>query len=220
MRMLIINPNTTSAMTKAIEKTARTHAASTTELVCMTAPDGPRAIETAYDSCVAAYHVLNLVSQLHCEFDAIMIACGANPGLEAARTITSRPVAGIGESAMLTACSVAEKFSVIMPAVHGGAAAGWEEVRSRGLERRCASVRMTSKNVLDGFFLDQKEMFEMLVAAGKPAVELDGANSLVLLCAGMTGTKDALERALKVPVIDGVIAATKALEQFGQAAAI
>jgi len=214
MRILVINPNTTSEMTDAIERTARAHSSPRTELECVTPPSGPKAIETAYDVAIATYHVLELMVSRERDFDGFVIGCGANPGLDAARTITNKPVAGIGESAMMTASSVAARFSVIMPTVPGGAALGWEGVRALGLERRCASVRLTGKGVLDGFFISWDEMIEMLYRAGKLAVDEDGANALVLLCAGMTGTKEVLEDRLGIWVVDGVISALKSVEQF------
>jgi Asp/Glu/hydantoin racemase len=54
----------------------------------------------------------------------------------------------------------------------------------------------------------------MLYQAGKQAIEEDGAEALMFLCAGMTGTKEILEKRLKVPVVDGVISALKTVEQF------
>jgi len=214
MKVLIINPNTTKEMTRAIEETSRANAASGTKITCVTASEGPEAIETAYDVAIAAFHVLGVIKEREADFDAFVIACGANPGLDAARVITRKPVAGIGESGMLTACAVAAKFSVIIPAVPRACDAGWSAVRALGLENRCASVRSTGKGVLGGFFIDRRELEEMLYMTGKPAVEQDGAGALMLLCAGMTGTKEILEKRLKVPVVDGVISALKAVEQF------
>ena len=114
----------------------------------------------------------------------------------------------------MTACSVAGKFSVISPAVPGGIALGWKGVRALWLGSRCVSVRSTGKGVLEGFFIEKDELVEMLYRTSKRAVEEDGADALVLLCAGMTGTKEILEKRLKVPVVDGVISALKAVEQF------
>ena len=214
MKILVINPNTTVEMTQAIEKTARAYASADTQITCLTVPEGPKAIETIYDVAIAAFYVLDLIKRNEKEFDAFVIACGANPGLDAARQITRKPVAGIGESSMMTACSVASRFSVITPEVPGGCTIGWEGVRALGLDRRCTSVRSTGKSVLGGFFIEKDELTEMLYRTGKLAVEEDGAGALVLLCAGMTGTKAILEERLRVPVVDGVITAVGAVEQF------
>lgn len=185
-----------------------------TQITCLTPSEGPKAIETAYDVAVAAFHVLELIKRNENEFDGFIIGCGANPGIDAAREITKKPVVGIGESGMMTACSVASRFSVITPAVPGGTALGWAGVRALGLERRCVAVRSTGKGVLEGFFIEKDDLVEMLYRTGKQAIEEDGAGALVLLCAGMTGTKEILEQRLKVPVVDGVISALKTVEQF------
>ncbi len=214
MKILIINPNTTKEMTAAIEQTARANAAADNQITCLTPSEGPKEIEGAYDVAVAAFHVLELIRKNESNFDAFIIACGANPGIDAVREITRKPVAGIGESAMMTACSVAGKFSVISPAVPGSTALIWEEIRALCLERRCVSVRSVGKGVLGSFFMEKNELVEMLYRAGKQAVEEDGAEALVLLCAGFTGTKETLEERLKVPIVDGVISALKTVEQF------
>jgi len=214
MNILIINPNTTKEMTEAIEQTARANAAADTQITCLTPSEGSKAIESSYDTAIAAFHVLELIRKNENNFDAFIIACGADPGIGAAREITEKPVAGIGESGMMTACSVAGKFSVISPTVPGGTALTWQGVRAFGLERRCVSVRCIGKGVLEGFFIEKDALVEMLYRAGKQAVEEDSADALVLLCAGMTGTKEILEKRLKVPVVDGVISALKTVEQF------
>jgi len=214
MKVLIINPNSTEEMTRAIEQTARANAAPDTQITSLTASKSPRAIETAYDVAIAAFHVLDLIKRNERDFDAFIIACGANPGIDAAREITNKPVVGIGESGMMTAASVAGRFSVIMPCVPGGTTIGWAGVRALGLEGKCTSVRSTDKGVLGGFFIEKDEMVEMLYRIGKQAVEEDGASALMILCAGMTGTREILEERLKVPVVDGVISALKTVEQF------
>ena len=214
MKILIINPNTTKEMTEAIEQTARANAAADTQITCVTPSEGPKAIESSSETPVAAFNLIELGRKNENMFDAFIIACGSDPGISAAREITRKPVAGIGESGMMTACSVAGKFSVISPTAPGGNAPTWEEVRALGLERRCVSVRSTGKGVLEGFFIENDELVEMLYRAGVQAVEEDGAEALMFLCAGMTGTREILEKRLKVPVVDGVISALKTVEQF------
>jgi allantoin racemase len=215
MKILFINPNTTKGMTQAIERTARANAAPDTQITCVNPEVGPKAIETAYDIAIASFYVLDLIKKNEKNFDGFIIACGADPGIVAAREIIRKPIAGIGESGLMTASSLANKFSILCPCVPGGAAVAWEAVRALGLEKKCASVKITGeKGVLGCFALSQDEMVEMLCRLGKEAVEKDGARALMLLCAGMTGTREILENRLKVPVVDGVITALKTLEQF------
>ncbi len=116
---------------------------------------------------------------------------------------------------MKTASAVANKFSILSPCVPGGEALAWEVVRPLGLEGRCASVKITGdKGVLGFFALPKDERVEMLYRLGKEAIESDGARALMLLCSGMTGTREILEKRLQVPVVDGVISALKTIEQF------
>ena len=215
MKILFINPNTTKEMTQAIERTARANAAPATEITCVNPEVGPKAIETAYDIAIASFYVLDLIKKNEKNFDSFIIACGADPGIVAAREMIRKSIAGIGESGLMTASSLANKFSILCPCVPGGAAVAWEAVRALGLEKKCASVKITGeKGVLGCFALPKDEMVEMLCRLGEEAVEKDGARALMLLCAGMTGTREILENRLKVPVVDGVITALKTLEQF------
>ena len=78
------------------------------------------------------------------------------------------------------------------------------------------SIRRLRKHIepISKVTLENDELVEMLYQAGKQAVDEDGARALMLLCAGMTGSKAILEKRLKVPVVDGVISALKTVEQF------
>ena len=185
------------------------------QLTCINPSEGPKAIAMAYDVAIASFYVLDLIKKNEKQYDGFIIACGADPGIGAAREIVRKPIVGIGESSYMWAAQVASKFSVICPCVPGGEAVAWEGVRALGLERKCASVKLTGdKDVLGCFSLGPKEMVETLYQLGREAVEKDGARALVLLCAGMTGTREVLEKRLKVPVLDGVVTALKTLEQF------
>jgi Asp/Glu/hydantoin racemase len=50
---------------------------------------------------------------------------------------------------------------------------------------------------------------------GRKCIERDGADALVLACAGMSDLKDYLEGNLKAPVTSGVEFAVKIAELFG-----
>ena len=213
MKIKIINPNTTQAMTDGILRAALTAASPGTEITAVSPDKGPVSIECWHDEVFAAAGVVEEVhkgEQLEGGFDAYITACYGDPGLNPAREVTDKPVVGIAEASMHLATFVAYKFSVvtILPR--------WkmvmEEVVHRyGLEGRCASIRCTDMEVLEFESNPEKgarELYEM----SKRAIEEDKAEAICLGCAGMVDFAAELEQKLGIPVFDGVTAAVKVAE--------
>ena len=143
MRILFINPNTSASFTAKIQTIAEQHALPTTEVVAMNPTAGPRSIECIYDELLSAAGTLEIAITHLDDFDALVIACYSDhPTIYALREITDKPVMGIAEASMLTACMLGHKFSVVTTNRE------WEPllsdaVRHYGLAQRCASVRST-----------------------------------------------------------------------------
>lgn len=198
-------------MTREIEKAAKKYARPDTEIIAVSPKSGPESIESMYDEALAQRGVLEEVKYgLKEEIDGFVIACFGDPALYAAREVSDVPVVGIAEAAMLMACMLGNKFSIItvlkrtVPIME-------EVVQKYGLKDRCASIRATDLSVLE---LEEniERTKELLLKDGRKAVEEDGAEVLLLGCAGMSGLDTQLEKALGVPVIDGTVAAVKFLE--------
>lgn len=210
MRLLLINPNTTREMTESIAECARRYARSDTEIVAVNPEKGPVSIEGYFDEIIAAEATLELLIQNRDNFDAYIIGCFGDPGLFAAREIMKAPVIGIAEAAMLTACMLGYRFSVLDVMQRT-----WPQVEDMlgryGLKNRCVSVRAVDLTVLETESKSE-QVFDKLVAAGKEAVQKDRAEVLLLGCAGMSGLDKAMQKTLGVPVLDGVVCAVKMAE--------
>ena len=101
MKIKIINPNTTLEMTESIRRMAESVCDSDTELLVVSPTIGPASIEGYVDEYMAAVGVVDEVIKGDKEnCDAYIIACFGDPGLQAAREATDKPVLGIAESAM------------------------------------------------------------------------------------------------------------------------
>ena len=111
-KICIINPNTTKAMTQKIDLTAKKFASADTEIVSVEPNVGPESIEGFYDE---AFCIPGLVEEIekHSDADSYIIACFDDTGLEVIRSITEKPVIGIGEAAYHIATMVAGNFTVI-----------------------------------------------------------------------------------------------------------
>ena len=102
-------------MTESIENLARRVARSDTQVWAVTPASGPDSIECYVDEYLAVPGVLKEVIRGDREegADAFIIACFGDPGLQAAREVTSKPVLGICESAIAAAKFIAPYFSIV-----------------------------------------------------------------------------------------------------------
>lgn len=210
MRIKVINPNTLELMTVGINETVKMVARSDTEFVTVNPPKGPVSIEGMYDGYLAATHVIKEVLQEKGKFDAYVIACYGDPGLDAVREISEVPVIGICEASLHIASLLAPNFSIIsvIPRV---IIPLQQLVAKYGLAQRLASIRVTNLSV-EEFAQDLAAGQKALLDEGRKAVMEDRAESLLLGCAGMAGLDQVMEKELGVPVIDGVAAAVKLAE--------
>jgi allantoin racemase len=200
MRILIINPNSDREMTRTIEAAARTFAAGDFEVVCRATPGAPPFIETYEDEARAAPGMIGLLRENQEAFDAFVIACHCDPNLDVMKEISRKPVVGIGEASMKMATMLGHRFSVVSTAAHSipNKEAIIGKYHLRGL---LASVRAPEAEVGDG------PLEEVYFRISRDAVQKDGAEVIVLGCAGMAGLDKRLQEKIGVPVLDGVVCA-------------
>jgi allantoin racemase len=212
MKILVLNPNTSSAMTASIDQVAKQYARPGTEIVSWNPDRGPLSIEGAFDRQIAIEASLEKVLKTKERFDSYIIACFGDPGLQAFREALDANVLGIAESAMLTACTIGHKFTILSVLARSRPSAE-NLVRQYGLQDRCASVRATGLSVLE-VHVSRESLITRLTEEGKKAIEEDGAEVLLLGCAGMAGVDKTLQSILRVPVLDGVVCAVKLAESL------
>lgn len=210
-KILVVNGNTCAAMTANIDVTAQAVKFPHTEVVTVQPLRGPESIESFYDEYLAIPGILEQII-LDETADAFVIACWGDPGLEAAREVTSRPVVGIAEASLYIANMVAAKWSVVTT-LHRVREMVEQTIQRVGLRDRCASVRTTPLAVLTTE-RDRDRTFDVLLHASQLAIAEDGAEAICLGCAGMSGLAERLEEHLGIPVIDAVAAAVKLAESL------
>src|SRR5207245_11015972 len=120
----------------------------------------------------------------------------------AAREALAAPVFGIAEAAMLVACTLGHRFSVLTSPARSKPATE-ELVRRYGLEHRCVSVRTVDMPVL-ALDDDPSVTRALFAEEGRRALEEGGAEGLLLGCAGLAHFDKELEREVGVAVLDGV----------------
>jgi allantoin racemase len=211
MRLLLVNPNTSTVMTDGMAAQARAVAAVGTTIEGRQPSFGPASIEGHFDDAFGAAGVAEQVRLAAPEnFDAVVIACFGDPGLDAARELTRAPVLGIAEAAFHAATFVATGFSVVTTLTRTCVIAERLVVRY-GFERSCRGIHGTDIPVLD-LEACTEDTIHTIEQAARQALTRDRSEAIVLGCGGMAALCATLQQRLGVPVIDGVSAAVKFAE--------
>ncbi|WP_067814902.1 aspartate/glutamate racemase family protein [Nocardia inohanensis] len=211
MRIRVINPNTTAAMTALIEASAKAVAAPGVLIEGITPSMGPASIESHYDEAMAVPGLLaEIAAGEAAGVDGYVIACFGDPGLDAARELARGPVIGIAEAAMYAASHLGRSFSVVTTLARTAGRA--HDLAERyGMQRFCAGVHACEIPVLE---LEDPKARRVIADACRDAVHADNSDAIVLGCAGMADLCEYLTEEVGVPVVDGVAAATLTVQSL------
>jgi len=203
-RIHVVNPNSNEEVTRSLEDALDPlRFVDGPEIVCSTLREGPPGIETQADVESVTIPLRRLVEADNSS-DAFVIACYSDPGLHACREGTTRPVFGIAECGVLSALARADRFGVI--AIRQRSIARHVRyLRQMGLTDRFAGERPLEMSVAET--AAGEKTLERMVAVGHELKDRDGAQVVIMGCAGMARHRLALERALGIPVIDPTQAA-------------
>ena len=196
-RILVINPNRSAACSRGIEAAIAPFAfPGGPALEVATLAEGPPAVYTWRDWHAAVEPLCRLIERDPA--DAYVVACASDPGIEAARAATDRPVFGVFRAAIAAAVARAERFGVIA-IVEASKARHLAALRAMGLEGRLAAE--VALNVTMDDLLDPVLMRARLIASGRVLAEA-GAGAIILGCTGMAHHRAALAAAVGLPVIE------------------
>ncbi|WP_151719035.1 aspartate/glutamate racemase family protein [Gemmobacter serpentinus] len=216
MRIHVINPNSTTAMTATIAAAARAAASPGTVIDARTGAGAPVSIEGYHDEAMAVPAMLAAIREAdRSGAGAHVIACFDDPGLAAAREVAGAPVIGICQAAVQVATTLSARFSVIttlprsVPVIE-------DLVTAYGAAGRCRRVRAVDLPVL-ALEADPATARARLLAETRAAMTQDGAEAIVLGCAGMADLCQWLSDQAGLPVIDGVTAAIRLAEALAGA---
>ena len=224
-RILIVNPNTSSDFTEKIRDAGRAAAAAAGAVVDAVQPaEGPESIESVYEELLSSPPTLRIMRERETECDAMVLACFSDhPALHAARECLRVPVVGLLDASVLTGLLLGDRVSIV------STSATWRPLLRKGCEAllggnsaRLASVRTIDLPVLAlegaprqqgapaesaGGAYGVDEAIERICAEAKQAVEGDGADVIVLGCAGMAGLRARVECAVGGGVDGGSLVA-------------
>jgi Asp/Glu/hydantoin racemase len=210
MRILVVNSNTTESVTQRIGAAARAAAGPGTEIVAVSAPFGLPLIVTRADWLAAGPATLAALARHRGDYDAAVIACFGDPGLDAAKELLDVPVLGISEAAFHAACMLGRRFGVV--SFTAALRPMFEDcLAHHGLAARCAGFRMGPAFSGDPGSVAE-ERLELLAALCGQSVAEDGAECVILAGGPLAGIAPLLQPRVAVPLVDGTQAAVRLAE--------
>ena len=210
-RVLVMNCNTSQAMTETIGRGARASARPGTEIIADRPRWGPESAEGYYDSYITAAAVLDRLETTDAVFDGVVMAGFGEHGREGARELLDVPVVDVTEAGAHLAMLLGHAYGVVTT-LRRAAAPIQDSLRTAGLLQACVAIEACELGVL-ALEEDPAATLQALHDAGARALTA-GAEVLVLGCAGMTGTARALAAKLDVPVVDPVAAGVVLVESL------
>lgn len=205
MKLHVVNPNGSVAMTRSIEAEAKAAAlASDCEaVVTFGGPQVPETVEGYADEAAVILPMLhNIRAQEQAGARAHVIACFDDTGLDAAREVASRPVLGICAAAM-DAARILSKRALVITSLDRSVPKLEELARHYGATGHLRGIYAAGIPVaeLEG---DSCAVLDRMLAQLETLITRDRPDMLILGCAGMSRLADALEQRLNLPVIDGL----------------
>ena len=197
--LYVVNPNSSRLVTDDIAQSVALLDGLGVEIACETLSEGPPGIESESQAQAVVAPLLTRCAALEAQAEGFVIACFGDPGLWALRAQTPKPVFGIQEAAVLQAMTLGQRFGVIsiltasIPRHHRAFAA-------MGVSTRVAGDRALELGVAD--LADEDRTLSRLIEVGHALRDVDGAESLILGCAGMARYKSDVESACALPVIE------------------
>lgn len=201
--IVVINPNSNQAVTDGLDRAlAPFRLPGGPGIECLTLTEGPFGVESQLHTDQVVLPLVDLVRRRR-DAAAFVIACYSDPGIDACRSVAQVPVFGIQESGVLCALGRADRIGIV-------AISGASEKRHRLYMRRMGVLdRVAGERALN-ITVDQSargaDTFARLRDVGRALIG-DGAEALVLGCAGMAVHRAPLEQDLGIPVIDPTQAA-------------
>jgi allantoin racemase len=175
--------------------------------------NGPLSIESYCDEYVCIPPTIELAADAQSRgYEALIIGCYGDPGIEALRELLTIPIVGPGEASMHIAAMTGYQFS-ILTILKNIVNPLKNLAKKLSLEDKLASIRVINKPVLS-LRENIGETKERLLKEGREAIEKDGADTLILGCMSeaFLGLSDYLQEELGVPVINPVAVSVKIAE--------
>ena len=204
-RILVINPNSTDAVTDAIDLAVEPlRIVGGPEIDCVTLRQGPPGVESQSDADAVIAPLCRVIRDADQETTAFVIACFSDPGLFSARETTAKPVLGIAECGILTALTLGHRFGVISILARS-VPRHLRYIAAMGVGQRLAGDLPIGLGVTQ--LSDASSTLGRMIDVGRRLRDEHGADVLVMGCAGMARYRADLEESVQIPVVEPTQAA-------------
>jgi allantoin racemase len=147
-------------------------------------PEGPASIESMYEEYLSIPATARRAVELEQQgWEALILGCYGDPGLDALRELVSIPIVGPGEATALVAASLGHRFSIIT-ITESVIASTERQIRNVGVGEKLASVRAVGIPVLE-LHHDRERTIAAVVEQGRQAIKDDRADTLIVGCMSM-----------------------------------
>jgi allantoin racemase len=204
MKVLLVNGNTTQAVTDRVVAEATRCASSGTSVAGVTARFGVSIVSTEAEEEVARHAVLDALAASYAGHDAAILAISFDTALLGARQIVPIPVIGMTEASLLTACLLGRRFGLISFG-QSSRAMYLDLVQRAGLTQRMVALE-TIELPNSASYLREGGQDVAVISASTRLIEA-GADAVVVTGAAVAGIAHRLRAQLSVPLLDGIACA-------------
>jgi len=193
--LLLINPNTSAEITETIRQLALAEVGDRADVTAVTAPFGARYIASRTAVTIAAHAVLDAYASATAdgsEYDAVIVACFGDPGIDALKEITDTPVLGFADGGLIAAAAEPGSFAI---ATIGEA---WRDMLAELALRRGLSDRVAGIILIDDDARAPDIAGPHITAAAKSL----GVDRVIVGGTGLIPVLDALAEQIGVEVVD------------------
>lgn len=211
--LLVINPNTSAAVTQKLADHIARQVGAGVAVHAVTARLGAPYIDSEASYAIAGHAVLDAYESFIATTgsggqapDAVVVGCFGDPGVYALREVCRVPVLGLAEAAFIEAAALG-RFAVVT----GGAR--WQPIlrrfaQSAGFAEQLACIHTVAPSGAQ-LAADPAGARALLAQACREAAQQSGAQCVILGGAGLAGMAQEIASQVPVPVIDSVLAGAR-----------
>ena len=204
MKLLLVNGNTTQAITDRVVAEATRCAAPGTTIAGVTARFGVSIVSTEAENEIAGHAVLDALAVHVAHHDAVILAISFDTALLGARQIVTVPVIGMTEASLLTACLLGRRFGLISFG-QSSRSMYLDLVQRAGLWQRMTGLETIDLSNSTAYLHEGGQDAAVIDASGRLIAA--GADTIVVAGAAVAGIAHRLREQLSVPLLDGIACA-------------
>ena len=220
MRIKVIVPVSTDKWNEIIREQYEVYKDAETEIDIINIKKGPESLTSMYDEAWAELFTLIEAEKAEEEgYDGVVLYCGMDPALKAAKQALTIPVVGIAEPSLHIAFQLGKKLAYVGPGSRDvDTDKNYVTLGEEGRYGLPAPVSRRYGVAMDRPVLDifekMDDLKEGMLKASKKAIEVDGADVIFVNCGALIEPTQYLRKKLDVPVIENSVVALKTLEML------